>query len=101
MPSRLDKEPSHGRKTGKSSGHIGRSAGSKNALLTESHDNSPKPPTISAPTKRQSLNDRSTSPSSDKKEKQQQQQQLSKRRSKSPPISSDEPIKSSCMFMNI
>jgi len=98
MPSRLDKEQLHGRKTGKSGTNPGRSSTSKNALLTQAHDTSPRNSATSAP-KQQIVKERSASLSSDKK--QQQQHHQPKTRSKSPPLSSDQPIKSSCMSMNI
>jgi hypothetical protein len=98
MPSRLDKEQTHGRKPGKGGSSSARGSTSKGATTTttttQAHDisHSPKHSTISAP-KQQSAKVRSASPTSDK-----QQEQL-KPRSKSPPNSTDHSIRS-CLFIN-
>ncbi len=95
IPSRLDKEQTHGRKAGKSTSNTGRLSSSKTASTTEIHDKSPRH-SINSVSKEQSAKTQSTSPSSDKN-----QQQHTKKRSTSPPTSFDQPIRSLCMFINI
>ncbi len=95
IPSRLDKEQTHNRKTGKS-GNASRLSTSKAAVTTEIHDKSPRHSTTSASaSKQQSAKAQPTSPSSDKK------QQTTKNRSKSPPNTFDQPIRPSSMSINI
>ena len=95
MPSRIDKEQTHGRKPGKGGSSSARGSTSKGVTSTQAHDasHSPKHSTISAP-KQQNTTVRSTSPTSDK------QQEQSKPKSKSPPNSTEHSIRSSCLLIN-
>ncbi|CAF1301854.1 unnamed protein product [Adineta ricciae] len=96
IPSRMDKDQAHGRKSGKtSSSGMTRSGASKTALATQAHDNAHSPRhSASSVSKQQHTKGKSVSPIPDKKNQEQQsQQQLGKTRSKSPTLSADQPLK--------
>ncbi|CAF4831962.1 unnamed protein product [Rotaria sp. Silwood1] len=84
IPSRLDKEQSHGRKTGKSGVTSGRLSGSKAASSTQvEHDSRSSKHSLIPSSKADSFKSSTSS-----------KQPRSKTRSKSPPLSSDQPTKS-------
>ncbi|CAF4667134.1 unnamed protein product, partial [Rotaria sp. Silwood1] len=84
IPSRLDKEQSHGRKTGKSGVNSGRLSGSKAASSTQvEHDSRSSKHSLIPSSKADSFKSSTSS-----------KPQRSKTRSKSPPLSSDQPTKS-------
>ena len=97
IPSRLDKDQTHGRKGGKSGGNTGRLSTPKATITTEIHEKPPKH-SVTSPSKHQNAAARSRSASSDKN---QLQQQITKARSKTPPSQSDPPVEPSSMLSTI
>ncbi|CAF3753833.1 unnamed protein product [Rotaria magnacalcarata] len=89
ISSRHDKEQTHGRKTGKTGSGATRSTSSKSASSAQPFNNSQatRHSLVSATTPKESLKVPPTSTNTHK------QQQSSKPRSRSPPLSSDQPIK--------
>ncbi|UJR27956.1 hypothetical protein I4U23_009214 [Adineta vaga] len=92
IPSRLDKEQIHGRKSGKTgTGGMTRSGASKTTLATHPHDSSHSPKhSTSSISKQQHTKGKSASPTSDK-----HQNHSTKTRNTSPTPSTDQPLKSS------